>query len=180
LLIYGQPRPQVEHLLPPPEQPMARPTPPPAAPHLSPPQAPAAVAALPAPAASASTQHAGPEAPVAASQPGPDLIAQRIEQIEAANLPKSPAVRTSSARAGGLRLQLGAVRSESQARGEWQRLKHQNPDLLGNMSAVAVRADLGDKGVYYRIQAGPVADPSTADRVCGALRQRHLTCMIVR
>ena len=29
MLIYGQQRPQVEHLLPPPEQPMARPAPPP-------------------------------------------------------------------------------------------------------------------------------------------------------
>jgi hypothetical protein len=219
LLIYGEPRPQVEHLLPPPEQPMARPTPPPAAPPLSPPQASTAVAALPAAAPSSPTQSPGPpdqvrgrggegnrggaptlasppsatasaahenaqigrpQAPGAAPQPGPDWIAQKIEQIATANLPKPAAAWTSSARAGRLWLQLGAVRSESLARGEWQRLKRNNRDLLGNLSGVAVRADLGDKGVYYRIQAGPIADPSTADRVCGALRQRHLACMIVR
>ena len=213
LLIYGEQRPQVEHLLPPPEQPMARPTPPTVAPPLPAPQTPTAAAALPAPptspppqspgqarggegngggaapvpqpgapaaVASMSAPHAGAVAVVAAPQPGPDLIAQRIEQIEAANSTKPAVARGLSGRTGGLRLQLGAVHSESEARGEWERLKRKNQDLLGNLSAVAVRADLGDKGVYYRIQAGPVADPSTADRVCGELRQRHLACMIVR
>jgi hypothetical protein len=203
LLIYGERHPQVEHLLPPPEQPMARPTPPPVAPPLPAPQTPTAAAAPPAPSPSPPPQagegHGGGAAPVpqpgapaavaptsaqnagaAAPQPGPDLIAQRIEQIEAANSPKPAAARGPLGRAGGLRLQLGAVHSESEARGEWERLKRKNQDLLGNLSAVAVRADLGDKGVYYRIQAGPVADPSTADRVCGELRQRHLACLIVR
>jgi hypothetical protein len=82
--------------------------------------------------------------------------------------------------AGGLRLQLGAVRSAGMARAEWDRLKRTNPDLLGHLTAVAVRADLGDRGVYYRIQTGPIADSAVAERLCGELRQRHLGCMIVR
>jgi cell division septation protein DedD len=99
----------------------------------------------------------------------------------AENSPRPAASRTAAAgRAGGLRLQLGAMRSETEARGAWERLKHQNSDLLGRLSAVAIRADLGGKGVYYRIQAGPVADASTADRICGELRQRHLACVIAR
>jgi sporulation related protein len=72
------------------------------------------------------------------------------------------------------------VRSEGVAREEWARIKRSNPDLLGRLTAVAIRADLGDKGVYYRIQAGPVGDPATAERLCGELRQRHLPCIIVR
>ena len=77
-------------------------------------------------------------------------------------------------------MQLGAVRTESEARGEWERLKRKNTDLLGTLSAVAVRADLGEKGIYYRIQAGPISNTSTADRICSELRQRRLACMIVR
>ncbi|MFZ3235372.1 MAG: SPOR domain-containing protein, partial [Stellaceae bacterium] len=94
--------------------------------------------------------------------------------------PRSSALRTASARSGGVRLQLGAVRSESEARGTWDRLKHNNADLLGKLSSAPIRADLGDKGVYYRIQTAPVADPSIADRICGELRQRHLACVIIR
>jgi hypothetical protein len=243
MLIYGQQQPQIEHLLPQPEQPMARPIPPPAGPPpvsstgsaapssaSLPKQAaipPAAQHPLSAPPEEATarppsqqpplaspeqtlggapppspgtTPSAQPQTPNAAAtrpaaplhavsetgppvaeraQPTPDIIGQKIEQLEAAAV-ANRGKRSETARAGRLRLQLGAMRSESEARGAWERLKHKNTDLLGNLSAVAVRADLGGKGVYYRIETGPISDPTTADRVCGELRQRHLACMIVR
>jgi hypothetical protein len=212
MLIYGQQRPQVEHLLPPPEQPMARPAPPPApappppqqtaalappAAAPAPPPAPPAAApppppAVPTPAAAAATPSpvAAPPAAAPPASPAPARPALSPAALAAArelgiavaeNSPRPAASRTAAAgRAGGLRLQLGAMRSETEARGAWERLKHQNSDLLGRLSAVAIRADLGGKGVYYRIQAGPVADASTADRICGELRQRHLACVIAR
>jgi hypothetical protein len=214
LLIYGERRPQVEHLLPPPEQPMARPTPPPAIiappPTVTPamPQSPAQAAAPTAGAApqlqtaplpEATVPPAAPSAavpaPKAATAPAnsggnatrvnasADPIGDKIQELavlSGASPGRSTAERVAAGRPGGLRLQLGAVRTESQARGEWERLKHQNADLLGRLSGVAIRADLGDKGVYYRIMVGPIADPSTADRLCAGLRQRHLACMIAR
>ncbi len=182
MLIYGQQRPQIEHLLPPPEQPMARPAPPPLSPNPAPPQVQTAAEGPPA-ATQTPPAEAGRPTVAAVTPPAPDAIAQKLEQLAAApvanSLPSSPA-RAAPARTGGLRLQLAAVRSESEARGEWARLKHQNADLLGKLSAVALRADLGGKGIYYRIEAGPVADAPTADRICGELRQRRLACIIVR
>jgi hypothetical protein len=178
MLIYGQQRPQIEHLLPPPEQPMARPAPPPPSP--VPPQVQTAVVAPSAAQQTAAPSGPGSPVPAAASQPAPDPIGERIGQLTAATPPRPAPSPTAPGKTGGLRLQLGAVRSESEARGEWQRLKRKNADLLGNLSAVAIRADLGDKGIYYRIQAGPLADATTADRVCGELRQRHLACLIIR
>lgn len=194
MLIYGQPRPQVEHLLPPPEQPMARPAPPPLPP-LPPPQVqPAAVVPPVAPpdgSVMASAESGTPEpatmppaAPPAPTQaqlsPAAAAAARELAPMPTANPTKAGATRAEAGRAGALRLQLGAVRSETEARGTWERLKRQNADLLGRLSAVAIRADLGDKGVYYRIEAGPVGDASTADRICGGLRQRRLACIIVR
>jgi hypothetical protein len=242
MLIYGQQQPQVEHLLPPPEQPMARPIPPPPSPPPEPamssapssapspqratmppaPQHPLSAppeeattrppsqqpsfalreqtlngAAPPSPGTKPSAQLQTPGAAVTRSpiplhnasetgppaaertQPTPDIIGQKIEQLEAAAAAYR-GKRSETARAGRLRLQLGAMHSESEARGAWERLKHKNTDLLGNLSAVAVRADLGGKGVYYRIETGPISDPASADRVCGELRQRHLACMIIR
>jgi SPOR domain len=194
LLIYGAQRPQVEHLLPPPEQPMARPAPPPPSP-LPPspaqPQTASAAPSAPAPSAmrpnSVEAVNASPAPPSAAaaaspSAPAPDLIAERIDRLEAAPTDSAAGAAPASgtpAKIGGLRLQLGAVRRSSEARDEWERLKRSNADLLGKLSAVAVRADLGDKGVYYRIQAGPVASPTIAERICGELRQRRLACIIV-
>ena len=88
--------------------------------------------------------------------------------------------KTAAARAGGTRLQLGSVRSEDAARQDWERIKRKNSDLLGTLSVTPIRADLGDKGIYYRVQTGPVADPAEAERICDELKKRSVGCIIVR
>jgi len=60
---------------------------------------------------------------------------------------------------------------------EWNRIKRANSDLLGDLSATPVRADLGDKGVFYRVLSGPVAD---AARVCHELNRRNFGCIVAR
>ena len=171
MLIYGQNRPAVEHLLPPPEQPM----PLPAAPAPRSP-APAASPVRPAPqqAAAPTVASASPEASAGSPPANPNPVPPKTAEAKTAEARPQPS------KAGGLRLQLGSVRSEGVAREEWDRIKRTNQDLLGHLTAVAVRAELGDKGTYYRIQAGPVADAATAQRLCGELKQRHLGCLIVR
>jgi hypothetical protein len=72
------------------------------------------------------------------------------------------------------------VRSEDAARQEWERVKRKNADLLGTLSATPIRSDLGDKGVYYRIQTGPVADQAAAERICSELKQRSVGCIVAR
>jgi sporulation related protein len=74
-------------------------------------------------------------------------------------------------------LQLGSLRTEEAARHEWERVKRANSNLLGSLSAAPIRTDLGDRGVFYRIQTGPTAD---ADRICAELKQRKIGCIIAR
>ena len=64
------------------------------------------------------------------------------------------------------------MRTPEEARGEWARLKHENADLLGSVSARAVRIDLGDKGIYYRVEAGPFDNAAAAGRLCSELKRR--------
>ena len=80
----------------------------------------------------------------------------------------------------GYRLQLGALTSEEAARSEWQKLQKQQPDILGKLSLTIARADLGAKGVYYRIQAGPIADAAAAAQQCAALKSRNVGCLLVK
>jgi hypothetical protein len=92
--------------------------------------------------------------------------------------PAAAAAKAATAqKAGGTRIQLASVRSEEAARQEWDRIRRANPDLLGGVSATFVRADLGEKGVYYRLQTAPIPD---AERVCGALKARNIGCIIAR
>jgi hypothetical protein len=76
---------------------------------------------------------------------------------------------------------LGAVRTTEAAQQSWTQLKTAQPDILGNLPANAVRVDLGaDRGVFYRIMAGPIADEASATRSCNALKQRNVACILVK
>ena len=77
-------------------------------------------------------------------------------------------------------VQLGSLRSPEAAREDWSRLKRENPDLLGKLTAVAVRTDLGDKGIYYRVLAGSFGDAAAAEKLCGELKRRNLGCVLAR
>jgi hypothetical protein len=161
-LIYTQKRPTVEHLLPPPEKPMPRPTAPSAAAPSGSPQPPLMTAA-------AGASNPGPQPQL--QQPAGKLPAK------AGSAPATAAKPAAAQQTGGARIQLASVRSEEAARQEWDRIRRANPDLLGGASANFVRADLGDKGVFYRLQTAPIAD---AERVCGELRRRNIGCIIGR
>jgi len=101
-----------------------------------------------------------------------------VKPISTSATPAKPTpAHEPSASGHGTRIQLGSVRSPEVAREEWDRIKHANADLLASISAAPVRADLGDKGVYYRIQTAPIAD---ADRICGELKRRNVGCIIAR
>ena len=168
-LIYNPTHPVVEHLLPPPEKPMARPTPP------TPSQTEAARSSTgTTPPASGTPEN--PSAATQMAQPQQQAAASPSKSAQAPPRPSKPA----AAQAAGTRLQLGSLRSEDAARQEWERIKRKNSDLLGSLSATPVRADLGDKGIYYRIQAGPIADPAAAERICGELKLRSIGCILAR
>ncbi len=79
------------------------------------------------------------------------------------------------------RVQVAAVRSSEAAYGGWQRLQAQHKDLLGKLKLTVQRVDLGpEKGVFYRVQAGPLADRAAARDLCTKLSLRRVGCLIVR
>jgi SPOR domain len=158
----------VEKLLPAAEQPMPRPVAPPK--EAAPPQV--AAGSPPAPDSAAAPASAPAiTMPPAASSPAPAKTA--------AKAPTKPAAANPVAKTGSVQVRLGSLRSPEAAREEWQRLKRDNSDLIGSMHANAVRTDLGDKGIYYRIEAGPL-DAAAAERLCAALKQRNHGCILAR
>ena len=61
------------------------------------------------------------------------------------------------------------MKNEDVAKSTWARLQSAHGDVLANLRMQAVRVDLGDKGVWYRVQAGPL-DEKQAQNVCGTLK----------
>ena len=80
--------------------------------------------------------------------------------------------------AGPVRIQLAALRSPEAAKEEWSRLKREHPELLGKLTAVAVRADLGDKGVWYRVQTQEFDNAAAAERLCADLKKQKIGCSL--
>jgi hypothetical protein len=164
--LYGE-RPggaPVEKLLPAAEQPLPRP---------SPAKEGAAAPATPqvaAPSTAKATDKVVPRTPRPAAKAA-------VQPNQAAS---APAGSASAGKASPIQIQLGSLRSPEAAREEWTRLKRENSDLLGKLTAVAVRTDLGDKGIYYRVVAGSFGDPAAAEKLCSELKQRQLGCVLVR
>ncbi|MHA1598250.1 MAG: SPOR domain-containing protein [Alphaproteobacteria bacterium] len=200
--------PRLERLLPPAETPLAPPAPKPEPPKVEakpapkPQPEPIKVEAKPAPKPAPKPQPVKVEAqPQPQPQPQPKPVAEPVVEAQPAPQPKTlpdtlakvqaaapktatpkprPAPQTDLS-ALAYKVQLAAVRSEEQAIQEWRRLQKKNNDLLGSYSLSVVRADLGpEKGVYYRLRAGPIAGEDVAKALCQNLVERKVACLIVR
>ena len=174
---------KVEQLLPPPEAPLPRPavveTPPePAVNAPTAPSAPMTGATSSAPPAPPPTS---PPPAVAAALPPPPAAAP-----PAATHPAKPAAAPATTAPApapvgkGYFLQFGAVCSEADAKHGWEQLRQRQPDLLGNLGLITPRVDLRERGTFYRIQVGPIADAAQAERRCNELKRRGIGCLLVK
>jgi hypothetical protein len=178
-LVLNHSEPKAERLLPPPEAPLPHPTPAPAA--EAPPAPPPAAAPSSPPAASPPAQVASNPPPAAAAAPPPAPPPKPEQKPKLAALPPAAAPPPASATAGkGYRLQLGSVRSPEAAAKEWSRLRQENKDMLGRLGMTPTRVDLGSRGIFYRIQVGPLADAAAAERACNELKRRGVGCLLVK
>lgn len=172
----------VERLLPPPERPMIPPAPEPLpepVPENLPDPAPSAGITGPTepPAPPAPEPPTTLSPPTTLTPPAPAAPVARPEPKPPAPAP-SPAARTQAS--GQWRIQLSALRSEAAVRSSWATLSRTHSDLLGNLALGIERRDLGaGKGVFYRMQAGPIASRDAAGDLCTKLKQRKLGCIVV-
>jgi len=92
----------------------------------------------------------------------------------------APAETQVAAVPGSFQIQLASVLSEQAAMAEWGRISGKNKDLLGALKPAVTKADLGERGVFYRLRAGPLADKAAADALCASLASANVGCMVVR
>jgi hypothetical protein len=81
---------------------------------------------------------------------------------------------------GGSYVQVSSQRSEGDAQSSFRTLQAKYPNVLGNRQVVIRRADLGDKGIYYRAQVGPFASVDEAAQLCGNLKAAGGQCVVQR
>jgi len=172
---------KVERLLPAPEKPQvppkaaAQPEPPRPAP--PPPPAPPVVQA-PAPVAPPAPAPVKPAEPPAVKPAPPPPVAKLPEQVPTKSVPAAaPPPAAKVVPGGDYLIQLGALRSAPDAEKEWTRIQKANGDLLAGLKSDVVRVELGEKGVFWRLRAGPLSE-NAARHLCAELKPRNQGCIV--
>jgi cell division septation protein DedD len=121
-----------------------------------------------------------PPPPAAAPPANPPTVTQAPSPTPASESGPSIAslIEGMSGAAGGWRIQIASVKSEDIAKSTWARLQAAHGDVLASLRMQPARVDLGDKGVWYRVQAGPL-DEKQAHSVCSTLKARKTDCVAV-
>lgn len=144
-----------------------------------------APASLAVPAASAAASVKTPKAPAAPPVTIDQLLnrdavpAKADDKVAKTDKTEIAAPKTAPVAAGKAVIQLASMPNEAQAQATMKSLQQKHAQALGGVSLHVVRADLGGRGVYYRIQSQGIAE-SDAARICSSLKQANAGCILVR
>jgi len=81
---------------------------------------------------------------------------------------------------GGYVVQVSSQKNEADAQASYRALQSKFPAVLGSRAPLIKRADLGEKGVYYRAMVGPFGSPDEASQFCGSLKTAGGQCVVQR
>ncbi|MEM1045717.1 MAG: SPOR domain-containing protein [Pseudomonadota bacterium] len=121
----------------------------------------------------------------AVSQPANPTPPQNTNAVEPvrATPPQRTARTTNTNRAapasGNYIVQVSSQRSQAQAQAAYADLQRRYPSVLGNRDSFIQRANLGDRGTYYRVRLGPFEQQAAA-RLCNDLKAAGGDCFVRR
>jgi hypothetical protein len=127
------------------------------------------------------------EAPKVAPKTAPKEIVKAISKEKKVNIidalkeetgTKTADAKAKSASKGSVYIQLAAVKSEADTKSKWAQLKSKY-NSLSSLNLKVQKADLGAKGTFYRVQAGPVSADS-ASSICAKIKAAKGDCIIVK
>ncbi len=99
-------------------------------------------------------------APAAAEDPAPKAAA-----------PKSPSQFV---------VQVASKQNQTEALATFADMQQKYPTLLASYRPIVQKADLGTKGVWYRLRIGPINDKAVASKLCSQLKSQGLNdCLVM-
>jgi cell division septation protein DedD len=142
-------------------------------------------AATPAPAQAAAADQT-------ASAPAPDAAAAESAPQQGATAPPAPAKPKPAAQSASVTpgaapaaastkyvVQVGSKKNQTEALASFADMQQKYPTLLASYRPMVQKADLGAKGVWYRLRIGPIADKTAATKLCTQLKSQGLPDCLV-
>lgn len=117
-------------------------------------------------------------APVPTAKEPPVALASTAKEPVAALAPAAKEPAAPSAITEKSAVQLASLPNEAQAQELMATLQKKYADQLGNAKLHLARADLGSKGIYYRIQSETLVKDE-ANRICLSLKKLNAGCILV-
>jgi cell division protein FtsN len=122
--------------------------------------------------------NANASAPLSLVPQGSDPAAEPRTRVAATSPPQTAPGGTGAS--SGYLVQVSSQRNEADAQASYRALQGKFPAVLGSRAPVIKRADLGDKGVYYRAMVGPFDTPDEATQLCASLKTAGGQCVVQR
>ncbi len=115
--------------------------------------------------------------------PAPAAPAAAAPENVAAIPQGAPAAPAQAAVAGGgdqFVVQVGARKSQEEALAAFADLQQRYPQLLSGYRPMVQKADLGDKGTWFRLRVGPMPQKTAAAKLCDDLKGAGLpSCLVM-
>jgi tetratricopeptide (TPR) repeat protein len=101
-----------------------------------------------------------------------------VDETHTASLDAAPAEEPAATKKiTGWSVQLASATTEDSAWSTWKKMQDRNK-ALASQEPVVVRADLGSKGVFYRVRLVGFESQGDANRVCSKLKAKGVKCFI--
>ncbi len=120
--------------------------------------------------------HPAPEAPPVVKPAAPKPVAAVPANPVASAAAKPAAVKPVAG--GSYLLQIGAYKSEAEAMAAWKTYEGKHAALLSGFSPDVQKADLAEKGVWYRLRIASFSDKDAAMALCDRLKAQNGACFL--
>ena len=115
-----------------------------------------------------------------ASRPATAALQTQADALRYAQASADEPVQNDAGALPTYRVQIGSFRSPSDASASWTKATAKHPALLKDLQPYIVEADLGEKGLYYRLQIGAFSGFSKAEGLCQSLKAEGTDCFVKR
>lgn len=115
-----------------------------------------------------------------ASRPATAALQTQADALRYAQASAEEPVQNDAGALPTYRVQIGSFRSPSDASASWTKATAKHPALLKDLQPYIVEADLGEKGLYYRLQIGAFSGFSKAEGLCQSLKAEGTDCFVKR
>lgn len=114
---------------------------------------------------------------VPAIPPVPEKTAAAVPALITGSVKSDPVESVPVANTSGWSVQIASAASEAAAWTTWKNLQKRNK-ALSTLDPVVVRADLGAKGIFFRVRLEGYDNQNGAQSVCSKLKSKGVSCYV--